>query len=32
MKMVVVPVVKGEFEKLVEKYVDNLIAHFGGEA
>ncbi len=32
MKMVVVPVVKGEFEKLVEKYVDNLIKRFGGEA
>jgi carbon monoxide dehydrogenase subunit G len=32
MKMVVVPVVKGEFEKLVEKYIDNLIKHFGGEA
>ena len=31
MKMVVVPVVKGEFEKLVEKYVDNLIKRFGGE-
>ena len=31
MKMVVVPVVKGEFEKLVEKYVDNLIKKFGGE-
>jgi carbon monoxide dehydrogenase subunit G len=32
MKMVVVPVVKGEFEKLVEKYIDNLIKRFGGEA
>jgi carbon monoxide dehydrogenase subunit G len=31
MKMVVVPVVAGEFEKLVEKYVDNLIKAFGGE-
>lgn len=31
MKVVVVPVVKGEFEKLVEKYVDNLIQKFGGE-
>ena len=31
MKMIVVPVVKGEFEKLVEKYVDNLIKRFGGE-
>ena len=29
--MVVVPVVKGEFEKLVEKYVDNLVKKFGGE-
>ncbi len=32
MKMVVVPVVRGEFEKLVEKYIDNLIKKFGGEA
>lgn len=32
MKMVVVPVVQGEFEKLVEKYIDNLIKTFGGEA
>ncbi len=32
MKMVVVPVVAGEFEKLVEKYIDNLIERFGGEA
>ena len=32
MKMIVVPVVAGEFEKLVEKYIDNLIKHFGGEA
>jgi carbon monoxide dehydrogenase subunit G len=31
MKMVVVPVVQGEFEKLVEKYIDNLIVRFGGE-
>jgi carbon monoxide dehydrogenase subunit G len=31
MKMVVVPVVQGEFEKLVEKYIDNLIKKFGGE-
>ena len=31
MKMVVNPVVKGEFEKLVEKYIDNLIKRFGGE-
>lgn len=31
MKMVVVPVVEGEFEKLVEKYIDNLIKQFGGE-
>jgi hypothetical protein len=28
---VVAPVVKGEFEKLVEKYIDNLIKKFGGE-
>jgi hypothetical protein len=26
-----VPVVEGEFEKLVEKYIDNLIKQFGGE-
>lgn len=32
MKVVVVPVVAGEFEKLVEKYIDNLIKRFGGEA
>ena len=31
MKMVVGPVVKSEFEKLVEKYIDNLIKKFGGE-
>lgn len=31
MKMVVVPVVKNEFEGLVEKYIDNLIKKFGGE-
>ena len=31
MKMVVQPVVEGEFEKLVEKYIDNLIKRFGGE-
>ena len=31
MKMVVGPVVKSEFEKLVEKYIDNLIKRFGGE-
>ena len=32
MKMVVAPVVTSEFEKLVEKYIDNLIKRFGGEA
>jgi carbon monoxide dehydrogenase subunit G len=32
MAMVVVPVVQGEFESLVEKYIDNLIKRFGGEA
>jgi carbon monoxide dehydrogenase subunit G len=32
MKLVVVPVVQGEFESLVEKYIDNLIKRFGGEA
>ena len=31
MKMVVAPIVEGEFEKLVEKYIDNLIKRFGGE-
>ena len=31
MKMVVAPVVQAEFEKLVEKYIDNLIKEFGGE-
>jgi carbon monoxide dehydrogenase subunit G len=31
MKMIVGPVVQGEFEKLVEKYMDNLIKQFGGE-
>jgi carbon monoxide dehydrogenase subunit G len=32
MKMVVAPVVKAEFEKLVDKYIDNLVKKFGGEA
>ena len=32
MKMVVAPVVKAEFEKLVDKYIDNLVKRFGGEA
>jgi carbon monoxide dehydrogenase subunit G len=32
MKMVLGPVVVAEFEKLVEKYIDNLSEHFGGEA
>jgi hypothetical protein len=27
----VAPIVSGEFEKLVEKYIDNLIKKFGGE-
>jgi carbon monoxide dehydrogenase subunit G len=31
MKMVVAPVVEGEFEKLVEKYLANLAKRFGGE-
>ena len=31
MKMVVAPVVTSENEKLVEKYIDNLIKRFGGE-
>jgi carbon monoxide dehydrogenase subunit G len=32
MKLLVVPVVTNENEKLVEKYIDNLIKRFGGEA
>lgn len=32
MKMVMAPVVEAEFEKLVEKYIDNLTRRFGGEA
>ncbi|MDP3190244.1 SRPBCC domain-containing protein [Rhodoferax sp.] len=32
MKMVVAPVVESEFEKLLEKYIANLIKRFGGEA
>jgi carbon monoxide dehydrogenase subunit G len=31
MKMVVEPVVASEFERLVEKYIDNLVKAFGGE-
>ena len=31
MKIVVAPVVEGEFEKLVDKYIANLIKRFGGE-
>lgn len=31
MKAVVAPVVESEFEKLVEKYLDNLAKQFGGE-
>jgi hypothetical protein len=31
MKMVVEPVVASEFEKLVEKYIANLVKAFGGE-
>ena len=31
MKMVIAPVVEGEFEKLVDKYIANLIKRFGGE-
>lgn len=31
MKLIVVPVVQGEFEKLVETYIDNLIRRLGGE-
>lgn len=32
MKMMIAPVVEAEFEKMVEKYIDNLTQHFGGEA
>ena len=32
MKMVVVPIVQGEFEKRVENYIDNLVKRSGGEA
>lgn len=32
MKLVVAPVVKAEFEKLVERYIANLVKVFGGEA
>ncbi len=32
MKMVIGPVVESEFEKMVEKYIDNLTKRFGGEA
>ena len=31
MKVLVVPLVRSEFEKLVEQYIDNLIVRFGGE-
>jgi carbon monoxide dehydrogenase subunit G len=31
MKMVVAPVVESEFEKLVDRYIANLIKRFGGE-
>ena len=31
MKMVVAPVVEGEFEKMTEQYIDKLTKHFGGE-
>jgi carbon monoxide dehydrogenase subunit G len=31
MKMVVAPIVTSEFEKMVEKYIDNLTKKFGGE-
>lgn len=31
MKLVIAPVVEGEFEKMVEKYIDNLTKRFGGE-
>ena len=31
MKKMIAPVVAGEFEKLVEQYIDNLTKQFGGE-
>jgi carbon monoxide dehydrogenase subunit G len=31
MKKMIAPVVEGEFEKLVEQYIDNLTKQFGGE-
>ena len=31
MKPIVVPVIEGEFERLVEKYIDNLAKALGGE-
>ncbi len=31
MKMVVTPVVQGQFEELVDKYIANLVKQFGGE-
>jgi carbon monoxide dehydrogenase subunit G len=31
MKMVVVPIVQGEFERMTDQYVANLIKKFGGE-
>jgi carbon monoxide dehydrogenase subunit G len=30
MQSVVAPVVRGEFAKMVETYIDNLVLHFGG--
>lgn len=32
MKSVVTPIVRGEFESMVDRYVENLVARFGGEA
>jgi carbon monoxide dehydrogenase subunit G len=32
MRMVVVPIVTGENEKLIERYIQNLVKRFGGEA
>ena len=31
MKVVIAPVVEGEFEAMTEQYIFNLITHFGGE-
>lgn len=32
LRVAIEPVLRAEFEQRVERYIDNLIAHFGGEA